>query len=188
MSAEDTQPGLGYLWRTARVGYVALFLLLVVSFSLDMRADRRLVQMLMPQAAVYALIGFTICIAVAASSRRPMAAGDVVRVACWTLIAGAEGFREMGFGYYVRGEYVVPVNVGAVSLMVLALGAIVYSYHRWPPHPPAPRPPRGGRCGECGYLLAGLPEPRCPECGTRFDPRDPNARAHGDATSQGSPL
>jgi hypothetical protein len=30
---------------------------------------------------------------------------------------------------------------------------------------------RGGRsiCRECGYDLRGLTEPRCPECGTRFD-------------------
>lgn len=27
-----------------------------------------------------------------------------------------------------------------------------------------------GHCRECGYNLAGLPEPRCPECGTKFDP------------------
>ena len=26
------------------------------------------------------------------------------------------------------------------------------------------------RCKHCGYLLQGLPEPRCPECGTPFDP------------------
>lgn len=25
------------------------------------------------------------------------------------------------------------------------------------------------RCAVCGYLLRGLPEPRCPECGTVFD-------------------
>ena len=27
-----------------------------------------------------------------------------------------------------------------------------------------------GRCEHCGYLLRGLPEPRCPECGEPFDP------------------
>ena len=26
------------------------------------------------------------------------------------------------------------------------------------------------RCRECGYLLRGLVEARCPECGTPFDP------------------
>lgn len=26
------------------------------------------------------------------------------------------------------------------------------------------------RCRKCGYLLYGLPEPRCPECGEPFDP------------------
>jgi hypothetical protein len=31
----------------------------------------------------------------------------------------------------------------------------------------------GMYCRECGYDLRGLPEPRCPECGNTFDPRDP---------------
>ncbi len=31
-----------------------------------------------------------------------------------------------------------------------------------------------GRCRECGYLLRGLTEPRCPECGRPFDPEDPS--------------
>ncbi len=26
------------------------------------------------------------------------------------------------------------------------------------------------RCRECGYMLRGLVEARCPECGTAFDP------------------
>jgi hypothetical protein len=30
------------------------------------------------------------------------------------------------------------------------------------------------RCLTCGYILDGLPEPRCPECGRGFDPRDPS--------------
>ena len=30
--------------------------------------------------------------------------------------------------------------------------------------------PEHARCGQCGYRLRGLREPRCPECGTAFDP------------------
>jgi len=29
-------------------------------------------------------------------------------------------------------------------------------------------------CLQCGYLLRGLPEMRCPECGRAFDPNDPS--------------
>ena len=32
--------------------------------------------------------------------------------------------------------------------------------------------PPEARCLTCGYLLRGLPEPVCPECGRRFDPLD----------------
>ena len=32
--------------------------------------------------------------------------------------------------------------------------------------------PAEARCLTCGYLLRGLPEPVCPECGRRFDPAD----------------
>jgi hypothetical protein len=29
-----------------------------------------------------------------------------------------------------------------------------------------------GKCVRCGYMLRGLPESRCPECGTPFNPAD----------------
>ncbi len=37
-----------------------------------------------------------------------------------------------------------------------------------------PQHPKPGHCRKCGYNLRGLPEPRCPECGTRFN----EARLH----------
>jgi hypothetical protein len=33
---------------------------------------------------------------------------------------------------------------------------------------PAESPFDGERCARCAYLLYGLPEERCPECGLRF--------------------
>jgi len=36
--------------------------------------------------------------------------------------------------------------------------------------PPALSSETHARCRECGYIIEGLPEPRCPECGTEFDP------------------
>lgn len=35
-----------------------------------------------------------------------------------------------------------------------------------------PVPDLGLRCRTCGYLLAGLPQHRCPECGNEFDLND----------------
>ena len=32
---------------------------------------------------------------------------------------------------------------------------------------------RNRECIECGYSLIGLPEPRCPECGSAFEPEQP---------------
>jgi len=37
--------------------------------------------------------------------------------------------------------------------------------------------PDTARCLRCGYLLRGLPERRCPECGTEFDPAEPETYA-----------
>lgn len=39
-----------------------------------------------------------------------------------------------------------------------------------------------GRCKACGYLLHGLPEPRCPECGQPFVPEDHPCLAPSRAT------
>src|SRR5690606_19416996 len=37
----------------------------------------------------------------------------------------------------------------------------------------SPIDPHARRCLDCDYLLQGLTESRCPECGRRFDPWDP---------------
>jgi hypothetical protein len=47
-------------------------------------------------------------------------------------------------------------------------------------------PERHKRCLGCGYILDGLPENRCPECGRRFDPSD--LRTYLLKTYSGRPL
>ena len=43
------------------------------------------------------------------------------------------------------------------------------------------------RCIQCGYLLIGLKTPRCPECGTPFDPARLEALANVDRGDLGGP-
>ncbi len=55
--------------------------------------------------------------------------------------------------------------VGVVLAGCLACGWIVAEvFRRWR------QPDRSGLCETCGYNLRGLPQPRCPECGTGFEP------------------
>ncbi len=44
-----------------------------------------------------------------------------------------------------------------------------------PPHPANDELPITATCRGCGYLLRGLIEPICPECGRAFDPSDPTS-------------
>ncbi len=48
-------------------------------------------------------------------------------------------------------------------LQVMILYLVTKSYLKY-------RNRRVGHCEECGYNLSHLTEPRCPECGSRFDP------------------
>ncbi len=44
--------------------------------------------------------------------------------------------------------------------------------------------PDTAACVRCGYALRDLPENRCPECGTAFDPADPTTYAGGGHESR----
>ncbi|MCP4249183.1 MAG: hypothetical protein GY778_19235, partial [bacterium] len=53
-----------------------------------------------------------------------------------------------------------------VAILPPGWAAIAYMYNR----PLGFSPDLDGytRCGRCGYILRGIEEPRCPECGTRI--------------------
>jgi hypothetical protein len=63
-----------------------------------------------------------------------------------------------------RSAYVPFLCVGVPYVLGLIAGTIVASRRM-------PREERPWECEGCGYLLVGLSEPRCPECGRGFDPR-----------------
>jgi hypothetical protein len=79
---------------------------------------------------------------------------------------GAAGLLQM------QREYsMIALALAAVSLVLLiGAGVMVHLWRR------TSRALRGfpGQCGNCGYNLRGLPEPRCPECGTPFTPPGPD--------------
>jgi hypothetical protein len=76
--------------------------------------------------------------------------------------------RELGHAW-IAGQLVAWNLPYAVALaIVLALPRRLASH----------RPGQPGHCHQCGYPLYGLPEPRCPECGTPAAPWPLPAEAH----------
>ena len=69
-----------------------------------------------------------------------------------------------------RGSYLCPYFEWALipGVVFAVVGGLqwfgIVSVIRW-----AVRRRDRSRCRKCGYPLRGLPEPRCPECGTPFD-------------------
>ena len=67
--------------------------------------------------------------------------------------------RSVPDGRFAMMADLVVVSVLAVRGVVV--GIVLYAHLR---------APGGGqtRCRKCGYILRGLTEPRCPECGERI--------------------
>jgi len=66
------------------------------------------------------------------------------------------------------GQGVLPRLIWYLGASIAAVLAMLYAAHRLGPVVRRLE----GKCARCGYLLRGLPEPRCPECGTPFNPAD----------------
>jgi hypothetical protein len=88
----------------------------------------------------------------------------------------------------ITGSRVGEANMGAVLAafviliplgVLVGIGAFVASLISLTKAP-------SGCCAKCGYDLRGLPEPRCPECGTPFDPKAvPSHEAKTNASESG---
>ncbi len=96
---------------------------------------------------------------------------------------GQRGFvsGDEGRGFRIRvPAWFPPVLFGAWPLLALVRYSVRRYRRRW-------RRIRG-RCVRCGYNLIGLPDPRCPECGTALPADAPDVSAGGpgaDARANG---
>ena len=131
-------------------------------------------------------VGFLVCcliiVAWGASHRWTVRYDHYSASRTWTCIRLSMGDIEIHrYSDYRRGRFAPPVGLSIeraggiggiwswfvpVPLWWLLFVATIpttllwYRDRRYPP----------GHCQQCGYNLTGLPEPRCPECGTEFDP------------------
>ena len=74
-------------------------------------------------------------------------------------------FNRVNWGrYWLVPIVLTPILLGVTFLVTgLVLCGTLHMRRRLFPRIPS------GHCQRCGYSLFGLPEDRCPECGTRFD-------------------
>ncbi len=87
-------------------------------------------------------------------------------------LASTLGLRSSGGTYTIAGQnlpappmwyYISGGLLFYVCALFVPLWLAIWAYHRI-----ARRPPYSDgytHCGKCGYILKGLTEPRCPECG-----------------------
>ena len=62
-------------------------------------------------------------------------------------------------GWFARVELILPITS---SVGVIVFAVLTHLFRK------RPFPDNETRCRKCGYILRGLPEPRCPECGERI--------------------
>ena len=102
----------------------------------------------------------------------PVTAGSVTWTT-WFVIALPSWIAERppGFSWTsIATDWVIVFAACAILPTLLLTGAAFIRNRYWPVYEP-------GRCRVCDYDLRGLPEPRCPECGTPFDPTEVPALA-----------
>jgi hypothetical protein len=89
----------------------------------------------------------------------------LVAATCTLLIRLPDMFAVFRFGGWPSLLYggVIPFAILLAGPMLLLSAGVFVRKRFWPVYGPH-------QCAHCGYDLRGLPEPRCPECGTPFVP------------------
>lgn len=95
------------------------------------------------------MIAALISTGLASGHRRPLAAVDVIRIACWTIVGFSLG---SGCGYNPVAAYMTMTGLAIIAVTVFF---------------PCPAPPLDPAlcCSGCGYNLTGNTTGVCPECG-----------------------
>ncbi len=82
----------------------------------------------------------------------------VVFLACaWVLLAALGNVRR----YLFPAVDTLVVFTAATGIALVASVFVALAVSRWSRE-------RETRCRKCGYILRGITEPRCPECGERI--------------------
>lgn len=85
----------------------------------------------------------------------------VAAIIIWLILwTGPSGESAQSF----YGFWCLTLCIAPLTLLIL-LATVILSFCEKPA-----KDARPGCCLKCGYLLTGLRDARCPECGTRFDP------------------
>ncbi len=93
-----------------------------------------------------------------------------LRIIVSVIVGGIAGYAVYRLGTVVISRSGGPAQRWFVMFFLLSIfstGPIVATVLA---HVLTPRETKGGhtRCGKCGYILKGLTEPRCSECGERI--------------------
>jgi hypothetical protein len=98
----------------------------------------------------------------------PLIAGvsDLIPIIGLVWLSGPLRFVTAGTDWEFIGMLALIRLATDVAVPTILLVSTVWVRNRfWPESKP-------GHCRVCDYDLRGLPEPRCPECGTQFEPRE----------------
>ena len=88
--------------------------------------------------------------------------GNVAGLIGFELYLDLYGWLRSRFGYFDDWPWFGILLFTSITIPALCTYALL-------PHQDASeQPPPETRCRKCGYILRGIPEPRCSECGERI--------------------
>jgi hypothetical protein len=106
--------------------------------------------------------GGAACLGVLSARVSVAIVGALLQVATWGVVVRHAVAMGLGGDWRAVGALLIVTAPPALPLCLVVSGiaAALRQEHI--------RRQLPGRCSECGYILTGLPQARCPECGTAF--------------------